>query len=178
MVLPDRFNEYFLTDFEELGGKWETIEVTKRTDKYTDRFCKLTFEDIEEYTHIRFYKNGLAMIGEPFIDIKTGKKITRTDPQITTRMDDINYRLESKYNISPITRKRNNRKSFYEMSTVLVWIIITVLITLTFFHKLTILECGIGTILLIIHLIAKRVIWHEKILLTGSIEKNYYERYK
>lgn len=178
MILPDRFNEYFLLDFEEIGGKWETIEVTKRTEKYTDRFCKLSFEGIEEYTHIRFYKNGLAMIGEPFIDIKTGKKITRVDPQITTRMDSLIYNMEYKRKGSPLVNKRHDQEAFYSMGSALIWILIVVMVGLTFFRILNIPECAVSVVLLIITLVAKRAMWHEKIILIGSDVKNYYERYK
>lgn len=178
MILPYRFNEYYLIDFEEIGGKWKTIEVTKRTDKYTDRFCKLSFEGIEEFTHIRFYKNGLAMIGDPFIDIKTGKKITRTDPEITARMNSIIFNKDNWHSLSPYTQKRFNQETVYELTTVLVWILIAILILLSFLRVLGVLECGIGMALLIIHLIAKRKIWREKIQLIGSKEKDYYSRYK
>lgn len=178
MILPYRFNEYYLIDFEEIGGKWETIEVTKRTDEYTDRLCKLSFEGIEEFTHIRFYKNGLAMIGDPFIDIKTGRKITRTDPEITARMNSIIFNIDNRHNLSFYTQKRFNQETVYELTTVFVWILIAIFIVLSFLHVLGVLECGIGIALLIIHLIAKRKMWRDKIRLIGSKEKDYYSRYK
>lgn len=178
MLLPPRFCQYYLIDFDELGGRWDTIEVSKRTSKYTDRLCKLSLDGIEEYTHIRFYKNGLAMIGDPFIDIDTGKTITRTDPEIMAYMNSILFNIDNRHNLSPYTEKRHNQETVYEITTVLVWILIAVLTILTLFRVLSILECGIGITLLTIHLIAKRKIWREKIQLIGSKEKDYYSRYK
>jgi len=178
MILSDRFNEYYLTDFEEIGGKWETIEVTKRTQKYTDRFCRLSFEGIEEYTHIRFYKNGLAMIGEPFIDIKTGKKITRTDPQITTRMDKILFDVENRKNINPTIIKRYEQETLYRLSSIIAWFFIMGTTILAYMGMISIMKCCIGVILILLFLLSKRKIWHEKIILIGSDVKNYYERYK
>ena len=178
MILPYRFNQYYLIDFDELGGRWETIEISKRTNEYTDRLCKLSLDGIEEHTHIRFYKNGLAMIGDPFIDINTGKKITRTDAQITTHMNAVLFSLENRKTKSPYTRKRHNQESVYEMTSVLVWIVMAIVAILTLFHILTVLECGIGITLLVIHLIAKRIIWCDKIRLIGSEEKDYYSKYK
>jgi len=178
MLLPYRFNQYYLIDFDELGGHWETIEISKRTNEYTDRLCKLSLDGLEEHTHIRFYKNGLAMIGDPFIDINTGKKITRTDPEITKHMNSILFDIDNRHNLSPYTGKRHNQEAVYEISSVLVWILIGVLIVLSFFHILSVLECSIGIALLVIHLIAKRIVWRERIQLIGSKEKDYYNKYK
>lgn len=178
MLLPVRFSEYRLSDFEEIGGKWESIEITKRTKNYTDRLCKLLLNDIEEYTHIRFYKNGLAMIGEPFVDIISGKIIKNQEPQITQKIDDTVYNLKNRTSISPLIKKRHHQQTIYDITGILVWILILFTIFLVFIDKLSIIKGSIGIILLIIHLIAKRKIWHTKIMLIGSIERDYYRTFK
>ncbi len=178
MVLPFRFKEYRLCDFEEIGGKWEPIKVTKKTKYYTERLCKLSFETIEEYTHIRFYKNGLAMIGEPFVDHITGKLIKNDDPQITTRMDEILFSIENRKNISATIMKRYEQETLYKLSSIIAWFFIIGTIILTYIEMISIIECCIGIILLLLFLLSKRKIWHEKIMLLGSVEHNYYQQYK
>lgn len=179
-MIPDsmRFSLYRLCEFEEIGGTWESIEISQRTENYTERLCKLNLEGMEGYTHIRFYKDGQAIIGAPFYDVENNKLHNNIASDITRRIDEILYDHEYVKKLNPFIQKRINQQALYTITSALVWIIAIITIFLTLFRVITILECCIGIILLIIHLIAKRKIWLPKIKLIGSTERQYYETYK
>lgn len=179
-AIPDymRFSTHRLCEFEVMGGDWESIEISERTDKYTDRLCRIELDGLEAYTHIRFYKDGYAMIGVPFYDPETKQLCNDITPDIVNKMNDILFNHSAVKKLDPFVQKRINHEAMYAITTALTWIIILVLILLTLFKVLSILECGIGIALLIVHLIAKRKIWKPKIQLIGSEGRNYYEKYR
>jgi len=173
-----RFSTYRLCEFEEMGGTWETVEISKRTDEYTDRLCKLQLEGKEGYTHIRFYKNGLAMIGVPFYNKETNQIYDNMTSDITNKMKEILYDYDRVKKLNPFIQKRINQQALYDITTVLTWLVIIAMIFITLFKVISIIECTIGIILLTTHLLAKKKVWYPKIRLIGSTERNYYENYK
>lgn len=165
-----------LYDFEASGGVCQSLEVLKRTAKYTDRFCRFTFGEDVFYAKLRVYVNGIARISLSGVDDKDmwiSEETEKRSLYARKRSDWLNRdtMLENK-------SRRDMLCALYKFAFIMALVLLVATVVVTFMGIIGRIECGIYVALLMIYLVLQRKIWRKKIIQIGHDEMNYYDIYK